>query len=84
MVNSALVNSPIGKRHFYGAHFCLSNLVLTTGLHEANEDLGDYLEIIVKALRFIGPTSATYQFHGQNFCRMGYQPILNLKQFEEM
>jgi hypothetical protein len=51
MVNSALVNSPIVKRLFYGARFSLaSNLVLTTGLHETNEDLGDYLEVIGKVL----------------------------------
>jgi hypothetical protein len=59
MVNSALVNSPIRKRLFYGARFSLASTFLTTGLHETNEDLGGYLEVVIKALTFIGPASAT-------------------------
>jgi hypothetical protein len=85
MVNSALVNSPIGNRLFHGARFSLaSNLVLTTGLHGTNEDLGDYLEIIAKALTFIGPASATLSVPWTKFLLHGYQPILNLEQFAEM
>jgi hypothetical protein len=80
MVNSALVNSPIGKRLFYGARFSLaSNLVFTTGLHETNEDLGDYLEVIAKTLTFIGPASATLSVPWTKFLLHGVPTHLELE-----
>jgi hypothetical protein len=80
MVNSALVNSPIGKRLLYGARFSLaSNLVLTTGLHETNEDLGDYPEVIGKALTFIGPASATLSVPWTKFLLHGVPTQLDLE-----
>jgi hypothetical protein len=38
-VNNALANTAINKRLYHGTRFSLAlNLVLTTGLHETNED----------------------------------------------
>jgi hypothetical protein len=76
MANSALVNSTIRKRLFYGARFSLaSNLVLTTGLHETNEDL----EVIAKALTFIGPASATLSVPWTKFLLHGVPTHLELE-----
>jgi hypothetical protein len=45
-VNNAIAKIPINKRFFHSALFSLaSSLVLTTGLHETNEDLDDYLDV---------------------------------------
>jgi hypothetical protein len=74
MVNSALVNSPIGKRLFYGARFSLAS-----NLHETNEDLGDYLEVIRKEFTFIGPASATLLVPWTKFLLHGVPTHLDLE-----
>jgi hypothetical protein len=80
IVNSALFNSPNRKRLFYGSRFRLaSSLILTTGLHETNEDLGDYLEVITKALTFIGPASATLPVPWTKFLLHGVPTHLELE-----
>jgi hypothetical protein len=59
-VNNAIAKIPINKRLFHGARFSLvSNLVLTAGLHETNEDLDDYLDVITKSVEFIGPATTS-------------------------
>jgi hypothetical protein len=55
LVNPAPLTLDLKKRAFCGARFSLSlNLVLTTGLHDNNSELGGFIPVIVKALEFIG------------------------------
>jgi hypothetical protein len=54
-------------------------LVLTTALHETNKDLGDYLEVIAKALTFIGPASATLSVPWTKFLGHGVPTHLELE-----
>jgi hypothetical protein len=51
--------SDLKKRAFCGARFSLAlNLVLIIGLYDTNSELGEFLPVILKALKFIGPRTA--------------------------
>jgi hypothetical protein len=79
-VNNSIANTPINKRLFHGARFSLaSNLVLTTGLHETNEDLDDYLDIITKSVEFIGPATASLSVPWTKFLLHGVPTYLDLE-----
>jgi hypothetical protein len=79
-VNNAIANTPINKRLFHGARFSLaSNLVLTTGLHETNEDLDDYLDVITKSVEFIGPATASLSVPWTKFLLHGVPTHLDLE-----
>ena len=58
-VNDVLAKTQLHKRIFHGARFSLSkNLILTTGLHDTNENLAGYLVTIEDSLKFIGSCNA--------------------------
>jgi hypothetical protein len=79
-INNAIAKTPINKRLFHGACFSLaSSLVLTTSLHETNEDLDDYLDIITKSVEFIGPATASLSVPWTKFLLYEVQTHLDLE-----
>jgi hypothetical protein len=56
-----------------------SNLVLTTGLHENNEDLDDYLGVITKSVEVIGPATASLSVPWTKFLLHGVPTHLDLE-----
>jgi hypothetical protein len=79
-VNNAIAKTLINKRLFHGARFSLaSNLVLTTGLHETNEDLDDYLDVITKSVEFIRPATASLSVPWTQFLLHGVPAHLDLE-----
>jgi hypothetical protein len=52
LFNTALQRSDLKKRAFYGSRFSLAlNLGLTTGLHDNNSELCEFLPVICKSMR---------------------------------
>lgn len=79
-VNDALEKSTIKKRLFHGARFSIArNMVLTTGLHDTNSDLVDYLDLIETTLSFIGPAKATATTPWSKFLLHGVPTHLQLE-----
>jgi hypothetical protein len=84
LVNTALLTSDLKKRAFCGARFSLAlNLVLTTGLHDNNAELGEFLPVIVKALEFIGPCTAKLSEPWTKFLLHGVPTDANLEDIRE-
>jgi hypothetical protein len=78
-VNTALAATQLQRRLFHGAKFSLAkNLVLTTGLHETNENLAGYLVTIEDSLRFILNGSAKLQEPWTKFLLHGVPTKLDL------
>jgi hypothetical protein len=84
LVNTALLISDLKKRAFCGAQFSLAlNLVLTTGLHDNNSELREFLPVIVKALEFIGPCTAKLSEPWTKFPLHGVPTDANLEDIRE-
>jgi hypothetical protein len=68
--------SSLKRRPFFASRFSLaSNLILTTGLYDSNEDFAEHLSIIEKVAEFIDPATATlpapwtkFPLHGVPTC----------------
>jgi hypothetical protein len=70
LVNDAMQQSSLKRRPFFASRFSLSsNLILTTGLYDSNEDFAEHLGIIEKAAEFIGPATATLPIPWTKFLR---------------
>jgi hypothetical protein len=84
LVNTALLICDLKKRAFCGTCFSQAlNLVLTTGLHDNNAELGEFLPVIVKALEFIGLCTAKLSEPWTKFLLYSLSTDTNLEDIHE-
>jgi hypothetical protein len=68
------------RRPFFATRFSLaSNLILTSGLYDSNEDFAEYLSNIEKAVEFIGPATATLPAPWTKFLFYGIPTYMDLE-----
>jgi hypothetical protein len=80
LVNDAMQQSSLKRRPFFTARFSLaSNLILTTGLYDSNEDFAEYLSNIEKVVEFVGPATGTLPAPWTKFLLYGVPTCMDLE-----